>query len=81
LKLNGTHYFLVYADDVNIFGGSSHTLKKNTKPLLLASKDIGLGVNVDKIKHMVMSWNQNTGRSHNKRLMTVSLKGSKFGRF
>jgi len=28
LKLNGTHRFLVYADDVNILGGSVHTVKK-----------------------------------------------------
>jgi len=28
LKLNGTHQLLAYADDVNILGGSIHTLKK-----------------------------------------------------
>jgi len=26
-KLNGTHQLLAYADDVNILGGSIHTLK------------------------------------------------------
>jgi len=31
LKLNGTHQFLVYADNVNILGGSIHTMKKNTE--------------------------------------------------
>jgi hypothetical protein len=30
LKLNGTHLFVFYADDVNILGRSVHTVKKNT---------------------------------------------------
>jgi len=29
LKLNGAHQLLVYADDVNILGGSVHTVNEN----------------------------------------------------
>jgi hypothetical protein len=29
LKLNGTHQLLVYVDDINVFGGSVHTVIKN----------------------------------------------------
>jgi hypothetical protein len=55
MKLNGTHPLLVYADDVNLFGGSMyayiHTIKKNTKAVLDASKKIGIEVNVEKMSH------------------------------
>jgi len=55
LKLNGTHQLLVYVDDVNILGGSVHIIKKNTKALVVASKENGLEVNADKTKYRVMS--------------------------
>ena len=59
LKLNGTHRLLVYADDVNILGGSVHAIKENAEALILASKEIGLEINADKTKYMVMSRDQN----------------------
>jgi hypothetical protein len=65
LKLNGTHQLLIYADDVNILGGSIHSIKKNAEDLIIASKDIGLEVNAEKTIHRFMSQNQNTGQNHN----------------
>jgi len=47
LKLNDTHQLLVYADDVNILGGSVPTMKENAETLVVASKQIGLEVNAD----------------------------------
>jgi len=46
-------------------GGSVNTVKGNKKALLVGSKEIGLEVNSDKSKNMVMSRDQNAGRSHN----------------
>jgi hypothetical protein len=60
--LNGTHQLLVYADDVNILGGSVHAIKKNTEALVVAIKEIGLEVNGEKTTYMVMSRNQNAGK-------------------
>jgi hypothetical protein len=55
LKLNGTHQLVVYADDVNILGGSIHTIRKNTESLIIASKEIGLEVNTEKTEYVIMS--------------------------
>ena len=46
---------LVYAENVNIFRVSVHTIKENAEALIVASKEIGLEVNADKTKYMVMS--------------------------
>jgi hypothetical protein len=46
-------------------GGSIHTIRKNTEALLIASKEIGLEVNAEKTKYMVMSQDQNTGQNGN----------------
>jgi hypothetical protein len=49
LKLNGKYQLLVYADDGNILGGSIHTIKKNAKALVVASKEIDLEVMLIKL--------------------------------
>ena len=36
-------------------GGSVHKVKENKEALIVASKEIGLKVNADKTKYMVMS--------------------------
>jgi len=73
LKLNGTHQLLAYADDVNILGGSIHTLKENAETLVAATMEIGLEVCADKVKYMVMSRDQNAGR-----IQSVGIDNSTF---
>jgi len=74
LKLNSTHQILVYVDDVNILGGSVHTIEENADALVDASKESGLEVNADKTKYMVMSRDRTAGRNHK---IKIPLKGWK----
>jgi hypothetical protein len=55
-------------------GSSVHTIKKNTEALVVASKEIGLEVSFDKTQHMVMSRDQNAGRSHNIKIDSSSFE-------
>jgi sorting nexin-29 len=74
LKQNGTHQILAYADDVNILGGSIHTLKENAEALVAATRETGLEVSADKTKYMVVSRDQNAGRIHSVRIDNSTFK-------
>ena len=60
-------FYVTYLD-VNILGGSIHTLKENAEALVAATRETGLGVSADKTKYMVMSRDQNAGRNHSARI-------------
>jgi hypothetical protein len=51
----GTNQVLAYADNVNLQGGNIDTIRKNMESLIDASKEVGLEINVDKIKYMLLS--------------------------
>ena len=50
--MNGTDQELAYADDVNLIGDDTRTIKRHADVLLNACKDIGLGVNTGKTKYL-----------------------------
>ena len=75
MKLNGTHRLLAYSDDVNILGGSTHTLKESAEALVAATREIGLEVSADKAKYMAMSRDRNAGR-----IQSVRIDNSTFER-
>jgi len=67
------HVIFGYADCVNMFGGSIHTIRK-TQSFVVARKQTELEVTAGKTKYMVMSRDQNAGRSHRIKIDTSSLK-------
>jgi hypothetical protein len=68
LILNWTHQLLVYADDVNIVGENIDTIQRNTKAILDTSKEVGLGVNPEKTKYMLVSRCQKAGQRQSKNI-------------
>ncbi|KAJ4439572.1 hypothetical protein ANN_07699 [Periplaneta americana] len=67
MELNGLNQLLVYADDVNMLG-------ENTGILLEASKAIGLEVNPEKTKYMIMSRDENIVRNGNIKIENLSFE-------
>jgi hypothetical protein len=48
---------------VNLLGDNIDTINKNTETLIDASKEVGLEVNVEKTKYMLVSRDQNAGQN------------------
>jgi hypothetical protein len=73
-KLNGTHQLLVYADDVNLLGDSVDTIKKNGESLIGTSKMVGVEVNAEKTKYMLLSRHQNAGQNQDIKMANGSFE-------
>ena len=74
LKSNGTHQVLFCADDINILEGAVHTVKENAEALVVANNEIGLEVNADKTKYIVIFSDQNARRNQNINIDNISFE-------
>jgi hypothetical protein len=68
------HQLLVYVDDVNILGDSIDTIKKNSETFIDASKAVGLQVNTEKAKYILLSHHQNAGKNHDIKIANKSFE-------
>jgi hypothetical protein len=50
---------------VNLLEDNIYTIKKNTETLIEAGKEVGLEINVEKTKYMLLSCHQNVGQNQN----------------
>jgi hypothetical protein len=54
LKLSGTRQLLVCAHDVNLLSDNVDIIKKNTQSLFDSSKEVGVEVNTEKTKYILL---------------------------
>jgi hypothetical protein len=70
---------MAYSDDVNLLGDKIDTIKKNADTLYDASKEVGLEINVEKTKYMLLSRHQNVGQNRDIKIANRSFEnGSQF---
>jgi hypothetical protein len=74
LKLNGTYQLLAYADDVKLLGDNIDTIKKNTETLIDASKDVGLEINIEKTKCILLYCQQNVDQNRDMKVANRSFE-------
>jgi hypothetical protein len=74
LKINGAHQLLAYADDVNLLLDNIDTIKKKTETFIDASKEVGLGINAEKTKYMLLSRHQNAGQNRDIEIVNSSFE-------
>jgi hypothetical protein len=63
MKLNGTRLLLAYADAMNLLGDNLDIINKNKEPLADTTKDVGLEINVENPKYMLLPCHQNAGQN------------------
>jgi hypothetical protein len=75
LKLNGTHQQLVCDDvDVSLLRDNINVIKKNTETLSDASKEVGLEVDAEISKCMLLSRHHNIGNIHDIKMANRSFE-------
>jgi hypothetical protein len=64
MELNGICQQFFYVYQINLLADSINNIKHNTETLLRACRNLGLEINSEKTKYMIMSFHQNLGQDH-----------------
>jgi hypothetical protein len=67
-------FWSIHADDVNLLGDNIDTIKKNAETLIDGSKEVGLEINVEKTKRMLLSRHQNVGQNRDRKIANRSFE-------
>jgi hypothetical protein len=59
---------------VNLLGDSLYTIKKNTETLIDTSKEVGLEINAEETKYILLSRHQNAGQNHEMKIVNRCFK-------
>jgi hypothetical protein len=73
LEINGTHQPLAYADNMNLLGNNTDTTKEHTETLNDDSREVGLEINVDKTKYMLLFQHQNAAKNSDMKIANKSI--------
>jgi hypothetical protein len=68
LEMNGTNQILVYANGTCFLGHRINTANENTETLLEDSRDVGLEINTEKTKYMIIYPHRNSRQNQNIRI-------------
>jgi hypothetical protein len=61
-KLNRTHQLLAHVDDINL-GNNTDTIKRRTETLIYTSKVVGVEVNAEETKQVLLPRHQTAGQA------------------
>jgi hypothetical protein len=65
---------MAYTNDMNLLGDNIDIIKKNTETVIDTSKEVGLEMNLEKTKYMLLSRHQNAGQNRDIKITNLKIR-------